>query len=103
LNQSDTYLSNTKIRTTVTDSTLLEVLVEDEDVTAVVEADAGRESDATVEAGALEADTGLEVGAVLEADTGPEVGTVSEVLVIVPMLVTGVVSVVAVSEIAVVV
>jgi nitrogen regulatory protein PII len=35
--QNDTYLLNTKIRT-VTDSTLLEVLVEDEDVTVVVDA-----------------------------------------------------------------
>jgi hypothetical protein len=70
---------------------LLEVLVEDEDVTVVLEADAGRE---LVEADALKADA--VGGAVLEADTGLEVGAVPEVLVIDPMLATDVVLVVAV-------
>lgn len=72
------------------------MLVEDEDVTVVLEADAdaGRESDVSLEAGTLA--TGLKIDAVIEADTELEVSAVPEALVITPMLVTIVVLVVGV-------
>ena len=66
------------------------------EVTVVLEADAeaGRESDVSLEAGTLAID--LEIDAAIEADTELEVCAVSEALVISPMLVTIVVLVVGV-------